>query len=1063
VAADAEAPTDKDTSTDTATPTDTAKPANDTTTQTDYNSATPITDNPKAVVPDGTQKLDGKYAFIPKFNGSGTTAVSVIGTEKAVTKKNTIAADLVNATKGQVGFKYTNVGFDAAGNSMDMNILYTDWGRLDQTDPAYVETYTTMIYSNFRGAGWGDVTYEFVRSDSGNPENVTGLMTLTDIDGHQTVSVTDSQWAGIDNLYIPKGDDPISGQNDNWLRYTENGGYVTIVSPESPNEPSDAQYSMLTFTYTNQSSLTFRYSDGTDGTVPTKLTAWGVNYIPQKPLATATVTPTITVSDSDETTVLRDTVKDGESTFTYNINQVIPDEWAQFYYGSVALTGTLPKNTSMTGFKVVDEVGNDVTQHFTNESTGQTFKAIVNADYLQSGDFYGHRYTIQLNMSVPQTDSVQQLSFKMATTIDGDTKASNSVTTLVDKKHYLVTHYYIQGTTTSVAPDQRERVIYGSSYTTSAQTLDNYRLVGQIRTSGTFTDENQAAIYEYAPLTVSIPVKYVDQRGKEISPATSLTGRLDASYDANNLKRVLTGYDLKSVENATGTYAENSATIIFHYQAKTITIKIHDIDNYENNLDKELGLTRTIQGLYNDPYQLSVLDVPQWSEIYSGAKSLLSGTYSENQTITLHYKQAWNQNFDNYDGSETIPVFNGLDKFLGVMQVHPDKHEDVTTVLIKPKGKYLVGILDDDTNVETFHQQATVTKGKSVTITSNTGEKIRVSISKAGAITIAHLNSKTLPVADRATVNAKGDEIKQYIDTKSAVNGLKSTVLSENGEYSFRKATQSWPNGYTTSYDSTNPTKVKITVRNAKGKITYRKANFKLTKDAKIKIGKNQWIFKGNAHGALKAELVVANKAGNGKAYTQQLTFGGTLKWTSVATIRHHQVTGVTTLTYGQYREQYYDDEPVASSAQSGHVIGTQKVTRTGKGQWKVARFNQQGQLIGSTTYQLHAGVKVASDFAGLSAGGQADWLAAHSSTVAHYDSNGRPIASVNGNTTGYSAGKNNRQEAEVSPSQPSEGHSLPQTGDKQNGLGSMLGVLGILFGWLLGVSKMRREERKND
>ncbi|MCI1599374.1 MAG: hypothetical protein LKH90_07990, partial [Levilactobacillus sp.] len=217
--------------------------ANDPTTQTDYAGATPIAKNPKAVTPDGTQKLAGKYAFIPKFNGSGTTTVSVIGTEKPVTKKHTIAADLTTATKGAVGFKYTNVGFDAAGHSLDMNILYTDWGRLSETDPAYVETYTTMIYSNFRGAGWGDVTYQFVRSDSGAAENVTGLLTLTDIDGNQTVGITDSQWANIDNVYIPEGPDPLSGQTDNWLRYTENNGYLTLVSPDSGNTPSDGQYS----------------------------------------------------------------------------------------------------------------------------------------------------------------------------------------------------------------------------------------------------------------------------------------------------------------------------------------------------------------------------------------------------------------------------------------------------------------------------------------------------------------------------------------------------------------------------------------------------------------------------------------------------------------------------------------------------------------------------------------------------------------------------------------------------------------------------------------------------
>lgn len=1025
--------------------------ANDTTTQTDYDSATPIAENPKAVVPDGSQKLDGKYAFIPKFNGSGTTTVSVIGTEKTVTKKNTIAADLVNATKGEVGFKYTNVGFDADGNSMDMNILYMDWGRLSETDPAYVETYTTMIYSNFRGAGWGDVKYQFVRSDSGEAETVTGLITLTDIDGNQTVSITDGQWANIDNVYIPEGLDPMSGKTDNWLRYTENDGYVTLVSPDSGNTPSTGQYSMLTFTYTNQSELTFRYSDGLDGSLPTKMTAWGVNYIPQKPLATATVTPTITVSDSDETTVLKDTVKDGESTYTYNINQVIPDEWAQFYYGSVALTGDLPTNTSITGFKVLDEMGNDVTQYFTNASSGQTFKATVNADYLQNSDFYGHRYTIQLAMTVPQTDSVQQLNFSMATTIDEDAKSSNSVVTLVDKKHYLVTHYYIQGTTTSVAPDQRRRVIYGTSYTTNALSIDNYRLAGQVRTSGIFTDENQTAIYEYMPLIVSIPVKYVDQRGKEISPETSLTGRLGSSYDATSLKRVLMGYDLKSVENVTGTYADNGAAIIFHYQAKTITIKIRDIDNYDNDLDKELGLTRTIQGLFNDPYTLTTLGLPEWSEIYSGSQSLLSGTYSDNMTITLHYTQARNQEYANSDGSETIPVYNGLDKLIGVMQVHPDTHEDTTVVLIKPNGKYLVGTLDYDTVIDSFHRQGTVVKGKSVTIISNTGEKIKVSVSNSGIITIAHLNSKTLPVADRASVSADGKTVQQYIDTKSAVNGLTTSTYTLNGEYGFRQATQHWPNGYTTIYDSSNPENVRITVRNDKGKVVYKKSKFVLTDKVTFKAGGVKWSFQGTEYGELNSQLITVNKSGNGTSYSQNLTFGGTLKSTTVATIRHDKVVKLTTLTYGQFRSQEYADEPVSSSANSGKVMGTRVFSLVSGNHWQVETYDRQGHLTGTTQYQLRSGVTVPVSFAGLTVGAQDDWLVVHSVSATQFDSNGN-------RTSTEATLRTQKENAQMNE------RMLPQTGEASTKHMGVLGIFGLLLSWAFGLGmRIYRGEDQNE
>lgn len=747
-------------------------------------------------------------------------------------------------------------------------------------------------------------------------------------------------------------------------------------------------------------------------------------------------------------------MKDGESTYTYNINQVIPDEWAQFYYGSVALTGMLPKNTTLTGFKVLDEISNDVTQYFTNKSTGQNFKATVNADYLQHASFYGHRYTIQLNMSVPQTDSVQQLSFNMATTIDGDTKASNTATTTVDKKHYLITHYYIQGTTTSIAPDQRRRVIYGTSYTTSVQTLDNYRLVGQVRTSGTFTDENQPAIYEYAPLIVSIPVKYVDQRGKEISPATSLTGRLDTGYDANNLKRTLTGYDFTSVDNVMGTYADNPAAIIFHYQAKTITIKIRDIDNYDNDLDKELGLNRTIQGLYNDPYQLSVLDVPQWSEIYSGAKSLLSGTYSENRTITLRYTQAWNQDYQGNDGSETIPVFNGLDKLIGVMQIHPNVYEENTTVLVKPNGKYLVGTLNEDIDISTFQQQASVRRGKSVVITTNTGEKVRVSISKFGEITIAHLNSKTLPVADRAVVSVDGNQVGQYVDTKSAVKGLSTSTYSLDSEYGFRQTIQKWPNGYTTLYDSSNPRKIRIVIRNGKGKVIYRQTSSKLTKAVMIETKNARWYFKSDAYGALTSSVSIINESGNGKAYVQRISILGTLKSTTKAILKQGRIVSMRTLNYGQYREQEYDDEPVSSASNSGKVIGTQTITWLKNDEVQVARYGQNGKVIGKTVYHLRQGLDFSLDFVILTTGQQNDWLSAHSTFSNHLNSNGDGTLPRHINRT--SDQKQARSDNKLS----SKVYTLPQTGNHSELVFSLLGMLGLLWGWINFVDKMWGEKR---
>lgn len=558
-----------------------ATAANDTTTSTDYASATPITDNPKAVVPDTSQKLSSTYTFIPKFNGSGTTAVSVIGAERETAKANTISASLVGATKGQVGFKYTNVGYDADGNSMDLNIIFTDWGRLSELGDAYVETYTNKIYSNFPGAGWVDVKYQFVRSGTETQENVSGLMTLTDIDGSQTVSMTDSQWANIDNVYIPQSEDPLTGQTDNWLRYAEDNGYMTITSP-SENSPSDAEYAMLMFTYTKQSSLTFRYSDGHDVDTPTKMTVWGVNYIPQKPLATETIPPILKVIDNSGTASTANTLSQGQSSYQYQITQQIPDEWSQFYYGNVNVTAALPG--SVLDYKVTDADGNDVTSYFTNNSTGSQLNLAATADALQNADFYGQRYIFTVTVSAPaDTTSFDQYTVHSTTTIDGIAKDSGTTTTTLFNQHQITVHYYKKGTTEKLAPDEIVTVVDGQTYTTPEKTFKGYKVSSQINTTGVY-DGDVEAIYYYAVQKGTVMVYYLYKSDGETFEykEKKLTGTYGDTYTTKPVDLLNNGgnWILKSTpSNASGTFDDGTIEVDYYYGLD----KERDVDHIDGS------------------------------------------------------------------------------------------------------------------------------------------------------------------------------------------------------------------------------------------------------------------------------------------------------------------------------------------------------------------------------------------------------------------------------------------------------------------------------------------------
>ncbi|MGL4246185.1 MucBP domain-containing protein [Lactiplantibacillus plantarum] len=625
---------------------------NSTTGTTNYDNASAITSSSKAVVANTTDKLASTYSFIPKFNGSGTTVVSVIGVSKDSISNNKVAVDLTTATKGASGFKYTNVGYDSAGNSIDLEIIYTNWGRLDASEAAYVETYKTKISTNIVGAGWVDVTYKFVYSNTENEASVSGLLTLTDIDGGQTVSVSDDQWANIDTVYVPQSSDPTTGTVDNWLRYVKNGDYITIVSP-SENSSDNDEYAMITFTYTNQSSLSFRYSNGKsdNASVTNK---WGVNYIAQKPLATATIAPTASVTDSDQVNVKANCLFDGETQYQYTFKQTIPDEWSQYYYQNVTFTGTLPGNVTLGSYTVVNEAGVDVTRYFSNQSNGQNIILSVNSDYLSNSLFYGHYYTIKLTVSVEQTNDIQILNMALITSIDNEDKMSNTVSTTVDSKHYLVTHYYVNGTTTKLAEDDITRVVYGTIYTTKSTQIIGYSLVNQSNTSGIFIDDSIDAIFEYEPVTITVPVIYVDQNGNTLVANSTISGKYGESYDASSLVSKIDHYTMTSIDNATGYYSFNNENIVIHYQADTVAMKVVYLGMSDG--ESKVLSEENYAAAYNDTISIAVKDYSA-QNYYPDVDDVevVAGTTSK---VIIPYTYIESIVYSNIDGSISDFVLN---------------------------------------------------------------------------------------------------------------------------------------------------------------------------------------------------------------------------------------------------------------------------------------------------------------------------------------------------------------------------------------------------------------------
>ncbi len=621
-----------------------AKTADSTTGVTDYDAATPVADSDKAHVPTAGEKLADTYTFIPKYNGSGKTTVTALGTtiDNSAYGDNGVAIDVNQSTKGKTGFLYTNVGYDKSGNSVDMKIVYTNWGRLsDAGTPAIINT-NGKIENLLAGIGWVDCEYEFFAHDTNTADPVSGLLTLTDIDGQQTVSLNKTTWDKIDQVLIPTGADLLTNKTDNWLREVTQDGYHTYVAP-AKSSSRNAEYAMLTFTYTNQSSLKFRFSNGRSTTPG--MGNWGVNYIAQKPMATETVAPTLKVSNDNTNFNTDNVLPAGKTSYTYQVNQLIPDEWAQFYYPNVVFEGTLPTGETLQSFKVTNSDGEDVTNQFTNQSSGTNLKLNVNANELQSADFYGKTYQLLLTVGAPKaTDDVQNLKFTVATTIDDVKKSSGTVTTQVPANHYLTTHYYIEGTTQSLAPDKVQLVLPNTSFTAPDQAITGYTVdkTASQNVSGTFGDQNESSIYYYQADPEQVTVHYYLQgTTQSLKPDTTSEGKYAQTYHVTAPE--ITGYQLSKSSNASGTYSISNSDVVFEYAPLAEQVTVH---YYLQGTTQSLKPDMTLTGKYAQDYQAMA---PGITGYQLNKSSNVSGTYDISnpdavfeyeplaEQVTVHY------------------------------------------------------------------------------------------------------------------------------------------------------------------------------------------------------------------------------------------------------------------------------------------------------------------------------------------------------------------------------------------------------------------------------------------
>lgn len=185
---------------------------------------------------------------------------------------------------------------------------------------------------------------------------------------------------------------------------------------------------------------------------------------------------------------------------------------------------------------------------------------------------------------------------------------------------------------------------WGNSWSAEDLKIDNYERTGSLP-SGKFNGSAKTVEVKYKALAKQVKIHYVDQNGNKIHDDDSIKGNFKTSFDANDKKINITGYDFDSVSQGslTGEYSKDTSDITLKYQAKQggdVAIKYQDDkgqDIKETNSEK-------ISGLFNEDYDASTatykknLESVGWNLDESKLPSNAKGKFTlDPQEVIYHY------------------------------------------------------------------------------------------------------------------------------------------------------------------------------------------------------------------------------------------------------------------------------------------------------------------------------------------------------------------------------------------------------------------------------------------
>lgn len=434
-----------------------------------------IFDLPLTTIPKSTTEIKAEYSFIAKFI-NGKTTTEVFGNNWKKTKiysSDTNAGNdwwsfnpgSSNSGKGKTGIIYKNIG-RYNGKEIDLKITINDWDRYSDTSGNI--SYSSKGISHItQGYNWVDQTWSYLESGTNIPVEISGYMTIADIDARQGIRFSKETSSKIDNLFVPS--------TNNWVQFDNVNGEYYFYDETNTLSGTYDEHAQFTFLYLGAKELRFKWVREFDKTRSKPSMSINTNqaggemftYLSTKPAKTEILKPDKEIMVDQKTETTSSIITNVKENIKYAVYHQVPSESEKYYYNNYVVTDTLSSLLTSVEVKIMNERGEDETSKF-NINTNNN-KITATAKNTKDKNFYDKTYkfvyTAAINLEKAKSNvinNIVNIDNTATVNVDGTTKTTNSVKSKLYQRNLTINH--IDKLTGEVIEKETVKLFDGENY-----------------------------------------------------------------------------------------------------------------------------------------------------------------------------------------------------------------------------------------------------------------------------------------------------------------------------------------------------------------------------------------------------------------------------------------------------------------------------------------------------------------------------------------------------------------------------------------------------------------------